>query len=275
MEKICTVCLISKDLSCFGKCKSGRLGTRAMCKICYNIVNKDWNRIRLYGVNHLQYKDLINKCGGLCEICGNKPQKKEDLCVDHDHVTLKIRGLLCKNCNLGLGKFGDSEDSLIKVIEYLKRPLIIPEYNMPKNNSCKNKIKQSPELIYKDNKPVGRVCSGCSTAKSFDHFCKFKYGFMGFKSICKQCDAKRKFVYKLKEWYGMSLSQYETIYSQQEGRCAICCCKSQRELCIDHDHTIEPCRVRGLLCHDCNMGLGILGDSLERLEKAIKYLQKE
>jgi hypothetical protein len=58
---------------------------------------------------------------GRCEICGRRPQDGErDLHIDHDHETGLFRGLLCNNCNAGLGRFKDSTENLEAAIEYLK-----------------------------------------------------------------------------------------------------------------------------------------------------------
>lgn len=53
----------------------------------------------------------------ICPICkrADKP-----LVTDHNHITDKVRGRLCTNCNTALGKFGDSEEMLTRAIEYLK-----------------------------------------------------------------------------------------------------------------------------------------------------------
>jgi Autographiviridae endonuclease VII len=67
-----------------------------------------------------RYQTLITHQEGKCAICGEFPNKK--LCHDHDHDTGLIRGLLCHNCNTGLGHFKDSEKLLLKAIEYLKHP---------------------------------------------------------------------------------------------------------------------------------------------------------
>jgi hypothetical protein len=58
-----------------------------------------------------------------CEICGGSSDRhgKSETRVDHDHLTNVIRGSLCDQCNMGLGKFLDSEDLLLKAVEYLRR----------------------------------------------------------------------------------------------------------------------------------------------------------
>jgi len=54
-----------------------------------------------------------------CAICGN-PGGKKRLCVDHDHVTGKIRGILCDNCNVGIGRLKDDIGLLYRAIDYLE-----------------------------------------------------------------------------------------------------------------------------------------------------------
>jgi len=72
------------------------------------------------------YEEMFEKQKGLCEIC-NRPETRKGasgdvsrLAVDHCHRSLKIRGLLCHDCNTGLGKFYDDITLLKKAIEYLK-----------------------------------------------------------------------------------------------------------------------------------------------------------
>lgn len=57
--------------------------------------------------------------GGCCAICG-EPEGKDRLVVDHDHTTGKVRGLLCRTHNVGLGHFGDSTALLQAAINYLR-----------------------------------------------------------------------------------------------------------------------------------------------------------
>lgn len=81
--------------------------------------------------------------------------------------------------------------------------------------------------------------------------------------------------------YGMTPEQYDELYDSQQGRCAICGVGRDRAgggdlgggnvLCIDHDH--DTGAIRGLLCTGCNRGIGLLGDSPDRLRAAIYYLE--
>ena len=74
--------------------------------------------LRKYGITLEKYEAMEKKQNGVCAICMEKEPNKK-LAVDHCHITGKVRGLLCSNCNNGLGKFKDSKTLLIKAINYL------------------------------------------------------------------------------------------------------------------------------------------------------------
>jgi len=78
----------------------------------------------------------------------------------------------------------------------------------------------------------------------------------------------------LQKMYGISLTEYNTMLSSQEHKCAICG-KHQdsfsKRLFVDHCHTTGV--VRGLLCHKCNSGLGHFEDNVYNMQKAIDYLK--
>jgi hypothetical protein len=80
--------------------------------------------------------------------------------------------------------------------------------------------------------------------------------------------------------YGLTPEQFDDMVREQRGRCGSCGDEpDDRGLFIDHDHACCPgigscgnC-VRGLLCHHCNCLLGNARDSIDRLQKAVRYLQ--
>lgn len=73
-----------------------------------------------YGLSESSYKELIEVQNNLCAICGKKDEGKV-LCVDHDHKTGQVRGLLCNNCNIGLGNLKDDIQIFQSAIEYLHK----------------------------------------------------------------------------------------------------------------------------------------------------------
>lgn len=74
--------------------------------------------------------------------------------------------------------------------------------------------------------------------------------------------------------YGITADEYSARLENQGGGCACCGAKqnaSGKRLFVDHCH--ETGRIRGILCHNCNAGIGALGDNVEGLERAIEYLK--
>lgn len=143
-------------------------------------------------------------------------------------------------------------------------------------------------------------CSGCQKRKPRTSFPKSKGGRYAYCKVCHR-DRQRKYrsdhpervrranrltqlkreehprQYKTRWWrqylkreYNVSPDEIKALYRSQGHRCAIC--KRKKKLCVDHNHRTG--KVRGLLCVDCNTGLGKLGDSLRGLMRAIKYLRQ-
>lgn len=76
-----------------------------------------------YGITQENYDRMLTKQGGVCASCGDPPDKR-CLDVDHCHITGRVRGLLCRSCNGGLGLFRDSITRLQQAIEYLKQEAV-------------------------------------------------------------------------------------------------------------------------------------------------------
>lgn len=134
------------------------------------------------------------------------------------------------------------------------------------------------------------VCSKCRAPREKKEFGKDSTTARGISSWCKPCkklwrtqhrkDNPEKYKMQdfkndLKRHYGITVEVYNQMFDKQNGRCA-CCSRSSEEfrkgLHVDHDHATG--QVRGLLCTQCNPGIGYFEESVERLEMAIKYLNK-
>lgn len=81
-----------------------------------------------YGITTAQYAALEDAQGGVCAICKGdetrtnwRSSKSDALCVDHDHKTGKVRGLLCDNCNRALGLFRDDPVLLGRAVAFMER----------------------------------------------------------------------------------------------------------------------------------------------------------
>ena len=72
--------------------------------------------------------------------------------------------------------------------------------------------------------------------------------------------------------YGITVEEYDALLARQGGVCGLCGRPPDRKrLHVDHNHGTGA--IRGLLCHHCNTGLGLLGESVERLSAAIEWLR--
>ena len=79
-------------------------------------------RMRRFGITAQDYKNMIEKQDYKCAICGSEigDSLGNRLYVDHNHKTGKVRGLLCSECNFGIGKFKDNISILKKAVKYLE-----------------------------------------------------------------------------------------------------------------------------------------------------------
>ena len=148
-----------------------------------------------------------------------------------------------------------------------------------------------------------KLCYSCKKVKSVDSFYKNKYHKDGLGSACKLCANKyvkeyhkknpdkfkgynkrwrSKNVYskrrakqaKLKCKYGITLEEYNQLFQQQNGHCAICGTHQSelvKTLAVDHDH--KTGKVRGLLCMRCNLDLRVV-ENKNFIKKAEYYLTR-
>lgn len=79
----------------------------------------DYNRKYNYSLTTEEYLTRLVLQDSKCAVCQDDLQSIR-ICIDHDHKTQQVRGLLCLHCNLGLGQFRDNKDFLLRGAEYLK-----------------------------------------------------------------------------------------------------------------------------------------------------------
>ena len=137
-----------------------------------------------------------------------------------------------------------------------------------------------------------KVCSTCKEEKEVSEFYKQKRNKDGLAGICKLCwaiggrkngrayyhrnkkrrqEESRK--YTMLRRFGIDPEEYDKMYHNQSGCCAICDTHQQElpmRLAIDHNHATG--KVRSLLCGECNLGLGKFKDDPELLRQAVQYL---
>lgn len=76
-------------------------------------------KLRTYGLRQADFASMLTRQGNACAICCMPCPVFASLCVDHCHITGKVRGLLCRRCNTALGMFGDSQVLVERASQYL------------------------------------------------------------------------------------------------------------------------------------------------------------
>jgi len=145
--------------------------------------------------------------------------------------------------------------------------------------------------------PSCKTCTKCGVSQSVGQFAHRRGAKDGLASWCRTCSKKNsrdhylrnreKYLGRHREWhrandgghwaqtktlYSVTKEQYQLLLRTQNGVCAICrCVPGKRHLHIDHCH--ESGKIRGLLCGNCNRGIGYLRDDVGILRLALVYLE--
>jgi hypothetical protein len=130
--KPCATCNEVKPLSEFYKHPLGKDGHFKHCKPCDRKRERQWVQdnpeqdkntrlLRKYGITAQIFDKMLEDQCGRCAICGTHFESSKNTNVDHCHTTGKVRSLLCKQCNIGLGHFKDSVQILENAVQYLNQ----------------------------------------------------------------------------------------------------------------------------------------------------------
>ncbi len=127
--KVCTLCEEEKDVSLFSVDTRSRSGYQTRCKECQSYVKKEMASYYRgkhleykYNMTHEDYEAMLEQQDHKCAVCGISEVHAENsrLCVDHDHNTGQVRGLLCKKCNQAIGLLQDNPDFCESAGRYLR-----------------------------------------------------------------------------------------------------------------------------------------------------------
>ena len=124
----CPACCAIKELSEFPRNRSARSGRSAYCKPCHNAKGREtyirlygstreYHLRRRYGIGQADVDAMTEQQGGVCALCRVRAPEH----VDHDHLTGRVRGLLCFCCNQALGNSRDDIGILERAVDYLRR----------------------------------------------------------------------------------------------------------------------------------------------------------
>jgi len=78
-------------------------------------------KLKSYGLTEADFGAMLEAQGGGCAICGSTDPGNGSFRIDHDHISNRVRGLLCHKCNVALGLMGDDPDRLEAGAAYLRR----------------------------------------------------------------------------------------------------------------------------------------------------------
>lgn len=154
-----------------------------------------------------------------------------------------------------------------------------------KCKDCYKKLQKQRSKFTPDITVQNKTCSVCKKTKAINNFTKNRLRVDGYETFCRECKNTSKrlqyvdkkedyFARSLKTNYKISISEYYALFESQNGLCAICRTPSNDKKRLHVDHCHKSGKIRGLLCHHCNLALGHFKDSENLLRKAIKYLNK-
>lgn len=124
---VCSACKLELPFSEFRTDVAPTLcvGNNYTCNLCSKLRWR-FSKIKSYGLTKESFHKMFNDQNQKCAICkkdlkiaDTEKMRATTLCVDHDHLTGKARGILCNNCNRGLGFLGDDKTVLLSAYNYL------------------------------------------------------------------------------------------------------------------------------------------------------------
>ena len=131
--RVCNTCGVEKPLTDYKRVGPNKAHMHN-CLTCYT-ENRRYNRQnglskmdtdlrRRYGITEKDYYDMLEAQGGKCKTCGSTDpigyRGSDKFCVDHDHKTGRVRGLLCNHCNRSLGLLKEDVATLRNMIKYIE-----------------------------------------------------------------------------------------------------------------------------------------------------------
>lgn len=281
--KECSRCSTWKDLGHFTNKSRSKDGLNMECREC----SRDQKLLRKYGITSRDYAGLISAQAHLCDSCSSSITAAGF--VDHNHRCCPsevscgqcIRGILCLGCNTALGAFADSLPNLLESKNYLRQGVV--DWGALGFSEGAQSIVPRAREKYRPaisrNLEGNKQCTRCREWKMEVKFSASPSTGDLLNSHCTQCKRDSH----LERRYKITAAMYSALSAEFSQACGICKRHEStlpRGLNIDHDHSCCPSKtscgkcIRGLLCVNCNVGLGLAKDSPDRLSELISYLQK-
>ena len=245
------------------------------------------------------YKSKLDPFLHVCPSCNGFKSHNSFQCNSCYKKTLNPEIYICPSCG------GQKDHNAKQCFKCYHEKKVIDM--AAKKDLCKcGKLKDMRAIqcrLCKDMEPKEKKCTSCLILFPIEHYNLRTNGRGGFKrrSRCKDCERKESNVYrennfekckeskrkydaahpeKVAEWsfrtrikkMGLDPETVMAYVKSHHGKCEICgVIPNYRKLAVDHCHTSNT--FRGLLCSNCNLGIGLFKDSTLVLEAAIKYLE--
>ena len=240
-----------------------------------------------YNITEEEREALIVSQGNACGICATafvfgQPHHRHRPCTDHDPVDEIVRGILCMDCNLGLGNLDDNTQRIDSAISYLWRPYPIVIHpnrrDVSGNGTCSNhpdrraasrglceacyqQLRKHPDYVPAVKPDMSLPCRRCSNTPLFG------------LGLCERC--YRNDTGSISN-YGIDTDEKRRLIATQFNTCLVCLRAfgaGRRQPCVDHDSAAPKHRcIRGILCDGCNVALGNFKHSTMLLLSAKVYL---
>lgn len=220
----------------------------------------------VFGKNAAKRDGLMSRCKG-CE-----RQREEDR--RRNMVFVPVAEQRCRKCLelLGCAAFRRSSSRTEGISSVCRK--------------CEQAAEKEAHLGRTPTSPVQKFCTRCAQTLPADAFHKNRRTGTGLSVYCKGCNRLRQKEYtrqvpdqslsrdraqRIKNLYGLDVDSFEQMLWRQQQACAICKAPfGDSTPYVDHCHNSK--RVRGLLCRQCNLGLGHFSDDVQVLHNAIHYL---
>lgn len=261
--KQCSQCKCIKSLSEFNKCQKSKDGKQSYCRDCHSSYQLTYK----YNLSQKDFDTLYAEQAGLCFLCHRMCEQHAKLSVDYCEI-LGVRKLLCMRCINFQQSFAYNPVAIRQAIAYLSTTPKLYRVRVAIEEPWEAPISKTTMYITW-NGLVHKWCPKCKRYQSVDdNFYAFQNqsGQMMFHNWCMPCCKD----YGLESRYGINNATKESWELLHEHCCWIC--EEKRPLCVDHDHR-EPKRIRGLLCHPCNRGIGFYQDDTALMLRAAQYLE--
>lgn len=207
---------------------------------------------------------LTKKCSGCKEY---KP-------FSEYHISRATKSGRCNKCKCCIKEYQQGRRNDPEVRARLRR-----SYEIAHERYAATHTQSFYAAAYAEN--LQKECGACQKKLPITSFAKQRSSASGFRTECKSCSKrytktpqqiKRKRDYWLRSQYGITLQHYNTLMKAQGSVCAICKQKCTKNTYLSVDHCHDSKQVRGLLCHRCNAGIGMLQDDPVVAEAAFNYL---